>query len=171
MYSLIFGGALCVCSTYIGFAIKKNLACKKMFFVEWLNFVQFLSQNINFLKKPICEIIDSFVGGENLGKKSSFKNLLLAYKNLIENCQITNSNLDEIIKKYCPIANNQQKNVKDFFATLGTIDKESQLNNLNLLIEYIKKNIGICEKNCVSTGALSCKLGFVIGLAIMIIIG
>lgn len=171
MYSLIFGGALCICSTYIGFAIKKSFDNKKLFFVEWLSFVQFLSQNITFLKRPICEIIENFIASENLRKKSSFKNLLLDYKSLIENCQISNEKLNEIIKKNTPLTICQQKNARDFFATLGTIDKDSQLNNLNLLIEYINKSIKICEKNCASTGALSYKLGFVIGLAIMIIIG
>lgn len=170
MYSIIFGGALCLCSAYIGFAIKKSYDNKKRFFVEWLDFASFLVQNISFLKKPVCDIISDFCAGREKKKNTQFVQLILAYKKLIDTSAPSKESIVAVVKKHCQLSESQQKNANDFFLTLGTIDKESQLNNLKLLIDYINKNIVICEKNCTTVGALAAKLGIVIGVAVMIVI-
>lgn len=170
MYSIIFGGILCMCSTYIGFAIKNTLDNKKKFFNEWLEFTQYALQNIGFLQKPINEIINDFSLNQTSKKKSQFRKLLDNYYQLIEKAALSKDTINQAVKNYCQLDKSQSKSAEDFFLNLGTVDKQMQLNQLKMQLEYLNTTIAACDNKCKTIGALSYKLGFVIGLALMLLI-
>ncbi|MEG1964052.1 MAG: hypothetical protein RR123_04160, partial [Clostridia bacterium] len=148
MLTLVCGGALCCCSSYIGFAINWHYKKRNIFFSEMLNFIDFVTDNISFLKSPLQNIITTFIQN----KKNDFAKLLWEYLNILQSGQNVNlQNLSNLLNLNL-LKNDEKELVINFFNSLGKLDSETQLFNLKNYKTQIKKFGEQAEKKLKVTG-------------------
>lgn len=160
MLSMIIGGALCVCSAYIGLYIAKKYRKTLIFCNEWKEFNAYCRQNIYYLKKPLGNIIDEFASN----KKSEFSLLIRQFK------EKKSFDESQITKSLNLLKNSEKVILKDYFFDLGLLEWGVQIDKLDFYSKHLEKvctDAKIRDKN---NGALACKLGVIFGIAIMIVL-
>ncbi|PKM50047.1 MAG: hypothetical protein CVV02_13065 [Firmicutes bacterium HGW-Firmicutes-7] len=137
---------------------------------EWKKGIVLLKNEINYSLTPLPEAFE-IIGRKLEGVMNRFFDEIAAL--LKTNNNKTMSSLDEkVIKKLlidsC-LNEKDRKTIISFIKNLGLLDKESQMNNLELHINYIQQEIDAAKKDEEKNNKLFKTLGILSGIFIIVI--
>ena len=161
MLSLIVGGALCLCSAYLGFFIGGKYKKALKFCVEWSDFNGFCKQNITYLKKPIDQIVTEF----SYQKKGDFIDLLQQYST-----DKVNFKQGDYFQKFNLIKGQNKLLLIEYFNDIGSLNYSAQIERIDYYKSILDKIVEDAKIKSKNNGALACKLGIILGIALMIIL-
>lgn len=165
MLDLLFGGALCFVSTYLGITVKKYYDKRYAYLKDFCGFLSALEDNMTYAKDDITIVSDRYA--ESV--KGLFSKCLSAYSDNIKTSSKSDLSIDTVFSvKY--LKKSEKNYICEFFKKLGSMDYESQLSRTKLARSESAK---LCEKalnDSKTTGVMFSKLGLLLGIAIMIIL-
>lgn len=165
MVRLWIGGLLWVACTLVGIGVGNSYKKREKFWDEWKEFCLVMSNSIKNLRMSQSKIIEKYV----MDKKGQFIEFLVCYDQYL-NSQIKDTKkLDELVKN-TPLFKKEYKYLKEFVQSLGKVDFNMQVDILNYQCNLVDRMADISKKQMKSNGLLWYKLGFVIGLVIMILV-
>ncbi|MEG1395240.1 MAG: hypothetical protein RR993_01770 [Clostridia bacterium] len=183
MIGLIVGGIICLCSTFCGICIEGYYKKRNAYMQDFLNFVEFALQNIKFAKDNTDKIFDDFLQQyygldtrkiltENCVKNKKIKpfaqTLIELKSEFGKSKTIGKQNLYDICQN--KILNKKQIFVSiEIFGKFGVLDYANQLNHLEKSRSLLTKEVEMSNKFVNVNGKLAYKLGFLLGLALMIL--
>ena len=165
MAKFLIGIAIVAFTSFCGFTLAKKYRIRKNFFTQFYEFNgRFLSE-VAYFKRPLAEICSRFVyrGDFDLLLKSFFKK----QKEYGERMGAA-STLD--LREYSFLTADEQAFVGDYFLTIGRGDSISQKAYFSSAKEKLADYKQKSEVECKKYGDLYLKLGFLCGLAVLILI-
>ncbi|MBE5756647.1 MAG: hypothetical protein E7342_02490 [Clostridiales bacterium] len=146
---IYLGFCIIILTTYIGYCFSKNLAKRKKFFNDFYNFNQKIKREVGFSKNTLLSILD---------EENEFVLLLkkVVFESEIERPKYLEKEDFELFINYGKF--------------LGTSDSDSQISYFNSLNDGIKKLLEEAKQKEEKLRPLYLKLGFFIGLALLIIL-
>ncbi len=159
MVNIIAGSCLMIASSYIGVGIYNYYKTRAKIFADYLAFIEFIINEINFVKANLYEIIDAFMARYD----THFGKLAYQVKSCLEKGE-------DIIVKTNYLLSAEKKQLQVFFKTVTKLDKDS-------LISYLKREQAVAEGKVKSlkdeeakNGMLAKNLGILIGIGLLILI-
>lgn len=151
---LFLGLILLIICIFIGYIKSNKYYFRRVFYDDFVKFNEKFKQEVSFKQRTIKNIIED---------ELSDSDFITVIKGSIFNEKTTEKNLNYLNE-------NEIKYFKDYVSTIGTVDKTIQLDFLqNISNEIIDK-----QKQCVSEEnkykKLYIKLGFFIGLILLILV-
>ncbi len=165
MVRIWIGGLLWVACTLVGIGIARSYKNRAKFLHEWNEFCIVLNNSIKNLKLPQSKIIEKFV----MDKSGQFVDFLKGYDEYLKSQIKDNKALDNLVDK-SPLLKRERKHLREFLDSLGKVDYNLQVDILKYqsqLVEHLKQ---VAEKEYKTNGMLWYKLGFVLGLVVMILV-
>ncbi len=165
MLDLVFGGVLCFISTYVGITVKQYYDKRYSYIKDFKEFSIALQDNITYAKDDVALVAERYL----VNAKGAFAKSLNEYT-----CAIKNNAKSEALSngifnaKY--LKKGEREFIKDFFATLGTLDYDSQLAKIKLTLKESEHLEEKALKDSKTTGVMFSKLGLLLGIAVMIIL-
>ena len=158
-------GVCIVCFTsYCGYFFAKKYRIRKQFFIQLYEFNEFYLNEISYFRRPLPEII------KRKTYKGAFLELLNGFFDLLNENTTKKSAIYEKVAAYDFLTEDEKGAIGDYFSMLGAGDSASQKEYFNsvksALGEYKNKSVADGEKY----GGLFIKLGFLLGLTILILI-
>ncbi|HBY19945.1 MAG: hypothetical protein A2Y24_03115 [Clostridiales bacterium GWE2_32_10] len=163
---LVFGGA-----TAIGFYLPGLLKKKLEFLVNFRQSVYLLRNEINY---SINTLVVSFLNIFERSNNQYVKNFFLEIYEQLENKDSVNLRnvwevgIDDLSNKEI-INENEKKYLKSFGNSLGYLDKEMQLKNIDLLIESLDESIKRLKENYEKHSKLYSRMGILVGLMVVVV--
>jgi stage III sporulation protein AB len=165
MAKFLVGLAIVAFTSFCGFAFAKKYRVRKQFFTQFYEFNNRFLSEVNYFKRPIAEVCKRFTyRGEFdlllngfLKKREEYGEKLGAVRALD-------------LQEFHFLTADEQAFIGDYFLTIGRSDTLSQKAYFGAAKEKLaewKKN---CEESCKKYGDLYLKLGFLCGLAVLILI-
>lgn len=136
-----------VISVLLGNGIADRYKCKKKFFAEFADFVEYVQTEIDFYNREFSDIITKYIESE--GEKDKY--FISKLKNT------------ENLRGY-------EKTLSEFLQEVKKYDKEGQGKYFNSFSVRIKKELRIAEESEIKNAPLIKKLVPLIGIAFFIII-
>ena len=150
---LILGVLLLIISTFIGYIFSEKYKKRKNYYQNFRLFNSRLKNELIFTKKSILELIDL----------KEFDDFIINLNNYFNNVNIEELSL--------PYLNNEEINFfYDYAKRIGSGDKDSQLQYVNEIDVEISKRFIDAEEKEKKYKALYVKIGFLIGLILLIIV-
>ena len=151
---VVVGILITIISTYIGYRLSIKYHKRKIFFYEFSNFNKLLISELGFLKSPMPEIVKSINN-----KNSDFFNKI-------------NSFLDADHKDFSInyLAKEEEEYFNDYVKNISEFDDKTLSSYLNLSMKNINNYYELALTEDKKFRPLYIKLGFLIGLIILIII-
>ena len=147
----------CVAGVMGGLVLSNRTRNRERYFAELLNLMDRLISDISFLQQPVDQILKMFeCKSVHLSKNIS------EYLDFTQGCDFSFSGT-VLTKREAEI-------IKDFFDRLGTLDLNSQLNELSAKRSLFAQFHAAAEKRNNSFGKAYIKLGFLAGLAVGILL-
>lgn len=164
MLKLTIGGILCFICAYLGIVGKQYYEKRYRYLKDFYDFILLLIDGISYSKDRLAQICKRFVTS---GKGEFCKNLK-EYIELIENGG-AEGEVSKIFAYKC-LRKSDRAVIGEFFCELGKYDYDTQLSKLEMYKSQLLKILQQSEKESKTTGQMLAKLGFVLGIAIMIIL-
>lgn len=165
MLDLVFGGVLCFISTYVGITVKQYYDKRYAYIRDFKEFLIALQDNITYAKDDVTLVADKYLANTKGAFAKSLEEYTAAIKNNTKNEVLSNGIFSvKYLKK------GEREFVKDFFATLGTLDYDSQLAKIKLTLKESEHLEEKALKDSKTTGVMFSKLGLLLGIALMIIL-
>ncbi|MBR7100101.1 MAG: hypothetical protein IKC91_02985 [Clostridia bacterium] len=139
--------------TYLGYFLAGKHRLAKKFYASWDKFHQFFLSEVEYTRRPLDEVLKRF---EDEGDFSGF---LKEYRN---NHKIENS-IDFLSKE-------ENEFLKEYFSFLGKSDYTAQREYFNANTKKLNDYKLKSEQNAVKYTDLYVKLGFLLGLIIVILL-
>lgn len=164
MWTMILGGVLFFCLAYIGIGIRAYYARRKELYCDCIEYIDYLKENIGFLKTPLKELSLNFCKE----KKGEWAKLLNKYIALLEKGSITSEKIDKLVSS--PYIDKERQAVfSQFFSELGKVDCDTQLEQLQRVKASLIPVKDYYGKKYRTTGVLAYRLGILLGIAVMVI--
>ena len=160
MIQFAVGIAVVIFSTYCGRAMAKRYKLRKGFFLEMYEFnTQFLTE-LGYAKRPLQELVLSYPS------KGEFGELL---KEVLRR-RFERKKLPVDLTAYTYLTDDEKRFVLEYFQSLGKGDANSQ----KIYFSHVENSLQAlkikAEDECTKKTELYTKLGFLAGLAILIIV-
>ena len=151
---LIFGIICLTLCIYIGHNLSKKYVKRRMFFSDFSDFNKKVKNEISFSKNTLIDIIKDFSNKNDI--------FYLQTRNYFDNKKIV---FDDKL-----LSEQEQSFFKKYLDNLGNLDKTTQIDYLKLVDKEIedKKSTAILEEE--KYKKLYLKLGFLIGLIMLIML-
>jgi len=151
---LIFGIICLIICTYIGHILSKKYVKRRTFFSDFSDFNKKVKNEISFSKNTLIDIIKNFsnkTGVFYLQTRNYFNNKKIVFEDKL-------------------LSEQEQSFFKRYLDNLGVLDKTTQIDYLELVEKEIeeKKSTAILEEE--KYKKLYLKLGFLIGLIMLIML-
>ena len=140
-------------TSYVGYSFALYYKKRKLFFSDFIDFLNHSKTQISFLQSRRSNIFSSFGSGD-----SDFEKIT---KNLAA---------DKDVKKPAYLKQDEWFYVEHYMKNLGKSDVESECQNIEANLQKAKALLSKCDKECEQKYALCIKLGVAVGIAISIII-
>lgn len=150
--NVFLGLMLLAISTFISYILSDKYRKRKDFYKKFTIFNEKLISELNFSKKTLIEMIS------NLEDNSDFNKFLCKYvrnREIVENINYLNSD--------------EQGFFVNYITTIGNGDVVSQLNFVNSAKIEIEKNLNEAIENDKKYKILYLKIGFLIGLILLVV--
>lgn len=150
--NVFLGLMLLATSTFISYVLSDKYRKRKDFYKKFTIFNEKLISELNFSKKTLIEMIS------NLEDNSDFNKFLCKYvrnREIVENINYLNSD--------------EQGFFVNYITTIGNGDVVSQLNFVNSAKIEIEKNLNEAIENDKKYKILYLKIGFLIGLILLVV--
>ena len=163
MSEMIVGGVIWIACFIGGMGIGNGYKKRKDFFLVLLDFDRYLNSCVTNLKLPITTVIDQFVGERNGAEQAFFSAVRLSFeqgdKGVLEQCVARS-----------PLFKKDKNTVVLYFSDIGKTGFEAQIALLKHHSAMLDAACKKAEKEYKSNGKLCYKLGFLLGMAIMILV-
>lgn len=162
MDRLILGVIIVIFCTVAGFLLAKKYRKRKQFFTQLYLFNERFLNELSYYRRPLTECIGQFA------YKGEFALLLDLYFESIENGSYI---LDVKNNAEFSFLTNEEKNdVTDYFRMIGKGDSASQKSHFSAQQTDLQKRRSDAEKIAKKYEELYVKLGFLIGLFLLIML-
>lgn len=165
MVKLLVGLAIVCFCAFLGYFLSKKYRKRKDFFLQMSQFNDRFLAEISYYRRPITRFLTQF------SYKGEFDSLLSYFYQSLQEDSCGGRRTLEVGKGELPFLSSDELSfVKDYFQTLGKGDCNSQ----NGYFTAAKGQINVIkeksESDCKKYGDLYVKLGFLAGLALLILI-
>ncbi len=160
--NIILGFIALAACTFVGYLYSTKYSSKKNFYQSFVFFNSRLLSEVSFAKKPIIAIL-----AEKDDKNDNFYNIL---KERFKNNEMTNSTQNEYLEKLKFLSQDEKNVVYEYLGNIGGSDRASQLLYLQTVEKQIKERLLESTEEEKKYKSLYVKMGFLIGLAVFIII-
>lgn len=162
---LILGGILCFCCGFVGVSLNTYYIKRYKVLSGSVMFTEYLIGEIKFLNLKLSEIIENYCAD----KKGAFIDLCEKYLELIKSGTCDKANIEKIVNiNY--LKKQDKINLAMLFENLGKTDCENQINYLSNYLQKMKVQTENSKIEQQTYGAMSYKLGILIGIALFIIV-
>ncbi|MGN0771694.1 MAG: stage III sporulation protein AB [Christensenellales bacterium] len=163
MSEIIVGGAIWIACFIGGIGIGNAYKKRKEFFTELLDFDTYLNSCVVNLKMPILQVIDNYI-------KNKDKIVVRFFQGVAES--IDTGDKEILNKKIAdsPLFKKDRDMVFSYFADIGKSGYDTQIALLKHHTQILSDAANKAQKEYASNGKLCYKLGFLLGLAIMILV-
>ena len=163
MLKVIFGVAVVVVATALGYLFSKKYRQRRRFFSQLREFNEQFIHEVTYYRRPIKEFLSCHVyDGE-------FDGLLQKYTAMLAQSVLESHSLFDLAE-YTFLAENEKSDVVDYFMTIGKGDSASQ----KCYFLSMRERLAKYESDAISQGKkyenLYIELGFLCGLFILILI-
>ena len=165
MLKLTIGGILCFICAYLGIVGKQYYDKRYRYLRDYNDFLLMLSDGISYSKDRLPYICKRYVEGG----KGAFCSNLKEYIELIDGGSVREEDVKKCFEYKC-LKKSDKILLREFFVELGKFDYDTQLSKLESNRAQLSKALQQAEKDSKTTGQMLAKLGFVLGIAIMIIL-
>lgn len=163
MVKFLLGIAIVAFSSYCGFVLTKKYRKRKLFFMQLKEFNERFLSEISYYRRPIGEFASKYV------YQGEFRVFLENFFTELD--EISQSTEAAVTFEMCDFLTDEEKSVVgDYFKMLGKGDSASQKVYFSAAKEKLGKLQASAETDCKKYGDLYIKLGFLLGLLILILI-
>lgn len=166
MWVLAVGCIVCGCGTVIGSIICAQYRSRRQFAEDWHAFCVYLRQQIGYLHTPLEQIASEYIQEH---RKSVFTDYLQEYAKIITVGSIQRDAITKL-SAHAEVTANMREKLTAFFVALGRTDEQSQIQSLAYDSQVLQTYADECRDKEKKQGNLAWKLGFLLGLAVMILI-
>ncbi len=166
MWTLIVGAVVCTCGTIVGAILQGQYRARAKFAADWSEFCVLLKQDISYLHLPLAQIVREYL---QKTPKGEFRELLARFAEILERDSVRAERV-AVLCKSANVRKTQGAALQAFLNDLGRLDEHSQLSRLERDGEQIARYAQACAAEEKKLGGLALKLGFLLGLAVMILI-
>lgn len=159
MISIIAGSCLMIASSYIGMGIFSYYKMRTKFYADFLLFIQFISNEINYAKSNLYEIIDAF----NSRHDANFSKITAGVKGSLERGE-------EIAIKTNYLNAVEKKELQVFFRTITRLDRGGLASFFAREQARINAKISLLKEEEGKNGQLAKSLGILIGIGLLIVV-
>lgn len=164
MLELVIGGVLFACFAYTGMGIRAYYRRRKELFEQYVGFLEYLKENIGFLRSPLAECTNEYCRG----KKGEFIKILNEYAKMLEEGRMGREDFEKLFSS--PYIDKERKReLCAVFYGLGKVDEDTQIDNLRKARVAAEAPLEFYRKKYATTGTLAFRLGVVFGIAAMIL--
>ncbi len=157
----LIGFVLFGCITFIGMNIYNSYKTRKIFYDDFILFLQNLDAEIGFFQNKLNQIFDAKIYHKD------FQNLIISAQKSIYSLE---NNLNDWFKNQSIINDEQFFHIKEFFLKLGRLDVTTQKKEIENLKNYLEECILIVKDELNKKGKLSFNLSIMLGLAVFILV-
>lgn len=144
-------GVIClILCLFVGYILSQKFSCKRMFYSDFKNFNERLITEVSFSQKTISQLI--------INNDSDFYNLV---SNKI-------SDREYVIPRY--LKREEYEFLNDYFSNIGKSDKYTQMLYLNSVKNQIDNCFNKSKEDEKKYKTLYVKMGFLIGLIILVVL-
>ncbi len=163
MIKLLLGISVVAFTSFCGYVFARKYRQKQLFFRQFYTFNERFLSEITYYKRPLWEFVKKYTYKEEFNQLLRFFFYGLEKKNLF---------LKDILdKQEFSFLNQEEKTiVADYFLMLGKGDSASQKNYFSSMREVLKKQQEEAESICKKYADLYIKIGFLLGLLILILV-
>lgn len=163
MAKFFLGIAIVAFTSFCGYVLAKKYRQRKNFFAQLREFNERFLNEISYYRRPLAEFVSKYA------YKGEFNRLLECFfRTLGENSYLFEEDLQGA--EYNFLTREEKGDIKDYFFMLGKGDSASQKTYFSSVKDRLLQKQTETEKNCKKYGDLYVKLGFLIGLLILILI-
>lgn len=166
MWVLAVGCIVCGCGTVIGSIICAQYRSRRQFAVDWHAFCVYLKQQIGYLHTPLEKIAAEYIQEH---RTSVFTDYLQEYVKIVTAGSIQRDAISKLSAR-AEVTPNMREKLSTFFVSLGSTDEQSQMQSLAYDCQVLQAYADECRDKEKKQGNLAWKLGFLLGLAVMILI-
>ena len=163
MSQLVVGGIIWIACFVGGIGVGNSFKKRKEFFAMLLDFDRYLSSCVANLKLPIITVISQFCQDQGASVQDFFGQVRSSFeqndREILERCLARS-----------PLFKKDTGVVISYFLDIGKTGYEAQIALLKHHSAMLDVAYQKAEKDYVSNGKLCYKLGFLLGLAIMILV-
>lgn len=163
MIKLLLGISVVAFASFCGYVFARKYRQKQLFFRQFYTFNERFLSEISYYKRPLREFVKKYTYKEEFHQLLRFFFYGLEKKTLF---------LKDILdKQEFSFLNQEEKTiVADYFLMLGKGDSASQKNYFSSMREVLKKQQQEAENTCKKYADLYIKIGFLLGLLILILV-
>lgn len=151
--NLFFGIVLLIISTFVGYVCSSKFSDRQVFYLDFLNFNKKLKQEVAFKQSTILTIVNK------LNNNSDFN---------ITTKDFFSKNELNFNKKY--LTEEEKNYFYDYLREIGKTEKNYQIEYLNATNETLTLKQKACEEDAKKYKKLYIKIGFLIGLILLILV-
>lgn len=163
MVKLFLGIAVVAFTSLCGYVLARKYRQKQLFFRQFYTFNERFINEISYYRRPLQEFVKKYA------YKEEFNQLLLAFFYSLEKKRLV---LKDILDKqeYDFLKQEEKVVVMDYFLMLGKGDSASQKLYFSSMRDVLSKLQKEAEDTCKKYADLYIKIGFLLGLLILILI-
>jgi stage III sporulation protein AB len=163
MIKLLLGIAVVVFTSFCGYVLAKRYRQKQLFFRQFYTFNERFLNEISYYRRPLHEFVKRY------SYKDEFNELLRIFFNVLEEKRLLFK--DILDNQEFDFLNQEEKVVvSDYFLMLGKGDSASQKKYFTAMRDTLMKLQREAENSCENYAGLYIKIGFLLGLLILILI-
>ena len=167
MIKFALGIAIIAFTSFTGYVLAKKYRQRKEFFAQWQEFNERFLAEISYYRRPLNDFLSKYV------YKGEFQEILYSFSVLIrKEGQRKQTMLQNALSlsEYSFLKNEERQRVEDYFLMLGKGDSVSQKAYFSSVRDLLKKLQNESKEQSKKYGDLYIKLGFLLGLLILILI-
>lgn len=164
MDKLIVGILLVCFTTFCGYLFARKYRQRKKFFTQWTLFNERFLSEIAYYRRPIKEFYQKYE------YESEFNEFLLDFIKVLSHGAPKKETYDKILEEFPFLEKEDKSQIVDYFLMLGRGDSGSQKSYFSSAKASLSTRLGEVENQAKRYGDLYVKLGFLLGLALLVII-
>ena len=166
VFKLVLSALIVLCSARIGIEISKKYVEREKELYELKNAFKIMETKIRYTYEPLKDIFEEISNTINTNIGTIFKNASKEIEHKSAKI-IWEKSIDDAVLS---INNEDKEIVKGFGKLLGKTDKLGQISEIQLVVSLIDKQIGQATYEREKNEKLYKKIGFILGLGMVIIL-
>ncbi len=163
MAKFLLGIAIVVFTSFCGYMLAKKYRQKKHFFIQFTLFNERFISELSYFRRPIREFVLAYSYKGEFAKCLERFLFLNSKESLVFQEELNSS-------EYYFLKNDEKSTVYNYFSMLGKGDSASQKTYFSNVRDILKKHENEACIECKKYGDLYIKMGFLLGLLILILI-
>lgn len=158
-------GIIFVCfSTFCGYLLSKKYRRRKKFFQQWSTFNERFLNEVSYYRRPLKEFYKKY------DYDGDFNFFLVGFLDGLTKNEGKKWEFEELLKDFSFLEKEDKKMIIDYFLMLGRGNSRSQKEYFSGVKSPLEKRTLDVDAQAKKYGDLYVKLGFLLGLALLIMI-